>query len=309
MIINVGGRTDIVNYYTPWLLRRLDEGSVLVRNPFSREHVTRYRLDPRVVDCIVFCSKNYEPILPHMADIAARFNVLCHYTITAYGPDVEPSVPSVERSIETLRRLSAIVGPERVVWRYDPILLTGRYTVGLHLDTFGRMAAQLMPYVGRCVFSFVTMYRRLEANMPEIIPLTAADRDTIASGIGCTARRLGLRLQTCGDSDSYARYGIEASGCITSATLGEALGCRFVRVPHKGSRPGCHCMPMHDIGAYDTCPNGCRYCYANRDPQTARRNILRHNPDSPMLLGSLLPGDRVTDAVQRSFITTEPELF
>ena len=119
MIINTGGRTDTVQYYTDWLLRRFVEGYVLVRNPRFPEKVTRYELDPSVVDCVVFCSKNYAPILPRLHEITDRFNTYFFYTITAYGRDMEPGVPDIDASIEMLIELERIVGRERIVWRYD----------------------------------------------------------------------------------------------------------------------------------------------------------------------------------------------
>lgn len=140
MIINTGGRTDTVQYYTDWLLRRFAEGYVLVRNPRFPEKVTRYELDPAVVDCVVFCSKNYAPILPRLHEITDRFNTYFFYTITAYGHDVEPGVPDIDASIETLIELERIVGRERIVWRYDPVLLSARYTTEVHRHTFDHMA-------------------------------------------------------------------------------------------------------------------------------------------------------------------------
>lgn len=110
MIINTGGRTDTVQYYTKWLLRRFSEGYVLVRNPLFPHKVNRYELTPDKVDCVVFCSKNYKPILPHLHEITDRFNTYFHYTITAYGRDVEPGVPSIRESMDTLIELSNLVG-------------------------------------------------------------------------------------------------------------------------------------------------------------------------------------------------------
>ena len=124
MKINVGGRTDIVNYYTPWLLNRLSEGYAYSRNPFARENVYNLSLKPEDVDCLLFCSKNYQPILKHIGDIDEKYNILCNYTITAYGKDIEPKVQSINQSIKTLERLSDIVGENKILWRYDPILLT-----------------------------------------------------------------------------------------------------------------------------------------------------------------------------------------
>ena len=124
MIINTGGRTDTVQYYTKWLLKRFEEGYVYSRNPLFPNKVTRYELTPDKVDCVEFCSKNYEPILQDLHLITERFHTHFHYTITAYGKDIEPGVPSIEESIATLKKLSQIVGKKRLVWRYDPVLLT-----------------------------------------------------------------------------------------------------------------------------------------------------------------------------------------
>ena len=172
MIINTGGRTDTVQYYTKWLLRRFSEGYVLVRNPLFPHKVNRYELTPDKVDCVVFCSKNYKPILPHLHEITDRFNTYFHYTITAYGRDVEPGVPSIRESMDTLIELSNLVGTQRVAWRYDPVLLTKKYTIGRHIETFAQMARILAPHIDRCIFSFVEMYKKLETNMPEIIPFS-----------------------------------------------------------------------------------------------------------------------------------------
>ena len=139
MIINTGGRTDTVQYFTDWLLNRFAEGYALSRNPLFPDKVTRWELDPEVVDCVVFCSKNYRPILPRIREITDRFRTYCFYTITAYGRDVEPGVPGIEESMETLAELASIVGRKRVAWRYDPVLLTKTYTIERHKETFARV--------------------------------------------------------------------------------------------------------------------------------------------------------------------------
>ena len=147
MIVNVGGRTDIANYYSEWLRNRIKEGFAYSRNPLFPNNVSKVSLKPEDVDCLMFCSKNYQPILPYMKEISETYRVICHYTITAYGTDVEPNVPDIETSIQILMELSKIVGKEKVLWRYDPILLTQKYTVQKHLETFEKMAKQIAPYV------------------------------------------------------------------------------------------------------------------------------------------------------------------
>lgn len=305
MIINTGGRTDTVQYYTDWLLGRFSEGYVLSRNPLFPNKVTRYELDPSKVDCVVFCSKNYRPILPRLHEITDRFHTYFHYTITAYGKDIEPGVPSIEDSIETLIELSNQVGPQRIAWRYDPVLLTGTYTVARHLETFEQMAKRLSPYIDRCIFSFVEMYKKLETNMPEIQLLTDADRDALARGLGSIADRYGIYLQTCGTNGDFSQYGIHPSGCMTLDILGKANGLSFKKLKHKGMRQGCHCIESRDIGAYDTCLNGCKYCYANQNPQKAFALYKEHDPASPLLLGHIRPGDTIIQGAQKSFLTAE----
>lgn len=302
MIINTGGRTDTVQYYTEWLLRRFEQGYVLSRNPLFPNKVTRYELDPDLVDCVVFCSKNYRPILPRLHEITDRFHSYFHYTITAYGQDIEPGVPSIEESMETLAELAGQVGRQRVAWRYDPVLLTPEYTVSRHLETFERMAQKLAPHIDRCIFSFVEMYRKLEVNLPELIPLTEEDRDALAEGLGQIAGRYGIYLQTCGTDGDFSRYGIHSSGCMTLDILGRANGVEFRTLKHRGMRQGCHCIESRDIGAYDTCLNGCKYCYANQNPQKALENARKHDPSSPLLLGCVRPEDTVIQGAQRSFL-------
>lgn len=302
MIINTGGRTDTVQYYTKWLLKRFEEGYVYSRNPLFPNKVTRYDLTPDKVDCIQFCSKNYKPILTYLPDIINRYHTYFHYTITAYGKDIEPGVPSIGESIETLKRLSAIVGKQRIAWRYDPLLLTEKYTIETHFQTFERMARELSPYVDRCIFSFVEMYKKLETNMPELIPLTDYDKDALAKGLGAIATEYGLYIQTCGTNGNYMRYGIHPSGCMTLDMMGKANGVTFKNLKHKGMRQGCHCIESRDIGAYDTCMNGCKYCYANKRPDKAFENFKLHDPESPLLLGHLKDTDTLIQGAQKPFI-------
>ncbi len=305
MIINTGGRTDTVQYFSDWLLRRFSEGYVLSRNPLFPDKVTRYELDPKKVDCVVFCSKNYRPILPRLHEITDRFNTYFHYTITAYGKDMEPGVPTIDESIETLKELSSIVGRQRLSWRYDPVLLTEKYTVERHFKTFEHMASELYPYIDRCIFSFVEMYKKLEVNMPELLPVSENDRNVIAEGLGSIAKKYNIHIQTCGTDGDYTKYGIHSSGCMTLDILGKANNVTFRSLKHKGMRKGCHCIESRDIGAYDTCLNGCRYCYANKNSKKAFENFKYHDPYSPMLLGNLKPRDTVNEAEQKSYLAKD----
>ncbi len=298
MILNTGARTDTVQ----WLLKRFEEGYVYARNPLFPNKVVKYELSPEKIDLVMFCSKNYKPILPRLHEITDKYRTYFHYTVTAYGKDVEPLVPSVDESIETLIALSKQVGKQRVAWRYDPVLLTDKYTIEVHAKTFEYMAEKLAPYIDRYIFSFVEMYKKLKTNMPEIVPLTETDKNHIAEILGSIANKYGIHIQTCGTNGDYSQYGIRSSGCATLEILGAANGCEFKNLKHKGLREGCHCIESRDIGAYDTCLNGCKYCYANKNPKKAKDNYKLHNPDSPLLLGDLQSFDEVTQGNQKSFL-------
>lgn len=298
MILNTGARTDTVQ----WLLKRFEEGYVYARNPLFPNKVVKYELSPEKIDLVMFCSKNYKPILPRLHEITDKYRTYFHYTVTAYGKDVEPLVPSVDESIETLIALSKQVGKQRVAWRYDPVLLTDKYTIEVHAKTFEYMAEKLAPYIDRYIFSFVEMYKKLKTNMPEIVPLTETDKNHIAEILGSIANKYGIHIQTCGTNGDYSQYGIRTSGCATLEILGAANGCEFKNLKHKGLREGCHCIESRDIGAYDTCLNGCKYCYANKNPQKAKDNYKLHNPDSPLLLGDLQSFDEVTQGNQKPFL-------
>ena len=183
MIINTGARTDTVQWYTPWLLKRFEEGYALARNPLFPNKVTRYELDPTVADVVEFCSKDYAPILPRLSEITSRFNTHFQYTITAYGRDIEPRVPSIDDAVATLYELERIVGARRICWRYDPVLLTRDYPAERHFETFAYLCERLAGHVDRCIFSFVEVYRKLQFNMPELIIMSTEDMDLIAASL------------------------------------------------------------------------------------------------------------------------------
>ncbi len=308
MILNTGGRTDTVQYYSKWLLNRFKEGFVYSRNPFYPNKVTRYELIPKKIDCVVFCSKNYAPILDRLNEITDKFNTYFYYTITAYRKDIEPGVPDIQKSIETLFKLEEIVGFKRIAWRYDPVLLTEKYTIDYHLKTFNYMAEQLNGHIDRCIFSFVEMYKKLKHNMPEILLLTKEDREILAKGLGDIAGRYGIYLQTCAEAQNFEKYGIHKSGCMTLDILGMANDVKFRNLKHKGMRKNCNCIESRDIGAYDTCPNGCRYCYANSSPKKALENFKLHDENSPILLGEIKEGDIIQTGNQKSFLEFDKNL-
>lgn len=305
----MSGRTDIAAYYAEWLMHRIREGYVLSRNPRFPNKVYRYQLMPEVVDCLIFCTKNPAPMLPYLQELKARgFAVFFYVTITSYGQDIEPRVPEYHQVMDTFQQLSCLVGKDNLCWRYDPILVTEVYSVEHHLRCFAEMAAALAPYTNFCIFSFVQLYQKLMLNFPELRAVSAADKKRLLTGMGQIARQHGMGLQTCGDGNDYTVYGIRQSGCITAPIMEKAIGRELKPLRPKPTRQGCGCLPSNDIGAYDTCPNGCRYCYATKNHTLALRNYQQHNPQAPLLLGRPQPGDEVIHANQESFVKPVQQL-
>lgn len=302
MIIYAGGRTDLIRHYSEWLMKRFEEGYVLSRNPIFKNKVTRYELSPEKVDCIVFCSKDYRPILPRVHEITERFPTYFQYTITAYGRDVEPGIPSVKDSIQTLKSLSEKVGKRRVAWRYDPVFLTEYYTIERHFKTFEHIARELAGFVDCCIFNFVEVHKSLEKNMPELRSLSQEEKGRLAKQFGEIAFASGLPIQICSANGDYSRYGIQSCGCVNLDMLGRANGIRFRSLKHKGTRPGCQKIECRDIGAGDTCTQSCRYCYANPEPKKSEANQALHDPFSPLLIGHLKPSDTLQAGAQKSFL-------
>lgn len=303
MIINTGMRTDIVQYYTSWLLKRFEEGYVFSRNPVYNYIVTRYELNPNLVDCVIFCSKNYRPILKDLHKITDRFNTHFQYTITAYDKDIEPNVPSIDESIKTLLELEKIVNSRRICWRYDPVLLTNKYTIDVHKKTFEYISSQLAGHIDRCIFSFVAFYNRFENYLPELVQMTEQEKDLLAKELGTIARKYNIHIQTCGTNGDYLKYGVYPSSCVNLEILGKANGVCFKKIKHSGLRIGCHCIESRDIGAYTSCPNACKYCYANsQDLSKVMENYKKHDPNSPLLIGNLTEQDTLQHGKQISFL-------
>lgn len=301
MIIQTGMRTDIPAFYSRWFLNRLKEGYVLVRNPYDPHLVSRYRLDPEVVDLIAFCSKNPAPMLPHM-NALKNYGQYWFVTITPYGRDIEPNVPDKDKVMEDFKRLSTIVGIDSIGWRYDPILINDRYTVEHHIRCFEQMAKTLSGYTESCVISFIDLYQKVKRNFPEVQEVKKADRIAIGKAFAEIGKACGMTVRACAEGTELAPYGVNCEGCMTVSTFETALHTRLNVPKRKNQREGqCACVLGTDIGAYDTCGHLCRYCYANTDASQVRRNLRSHDPSSPFLLGRYRAGDKIHNARQESW--------
>ncbi len=303
MLLFASGRTDIPAFYSEWLLKRLRAGFVDVRNPYSHQQVTRYALDPKLVDCLVFCTKNPAPILPRIEEIRELgFKSYFFVTLTPYGKEIEPNVPEKNAVLEAVRELAEKVGPQNVCWRYDPIFVSGEYPVSFHIKAFREYAQKLQGATSRCVISFIDLYEKTKKNFPSVREVSESDQIFIAQAFSKIARENDMTIESCAEKVDLSAYGVEKGACVSKQVIESAVGFRIKEGLHKQIlRNHCLCLPTRDIGAYNSCPHGCRYCYANYDKKSVDRNFAAHNPDSTFLIGGAEKGDILKEAKQESW--------
>lgn len=304
MIISASRRTDIPTYYSEWFFNRLHEGYVLVRNPMNIHQVSKITLNPDVVDGIVFWTKNPTPMLDKL-DQLNDYTYYFQFTLNAYGRDVETGVPSKNNVIiPAFQKLSDKIGPERVIWRYDPIFISKIYTIDYHLHYFEQLAKRLSPYTKKCTISFLDFYRNTQKNIAglNIEPFTPEIQERIAENLAAIARSYGLKMDTCAEGIALQKYGIDHARCIDDRLFSRLLNCPLKAGKDKNQRLECNCIESLDIGAYNTCRNGCKYCYANFSPKTVCRNAGIHDPESPLLIGNVEPTDKITERIMHSCI-------
>ncbi|MDD2574231.1 MAG: DUF1848 domain-containing protein [Bacillota bacterium] len=303
MIISASRRTDIPNYYPDWFYNRIREGYALVRNPVNVHQVSKVRLTPDVVDCIVFWTKNPTGMIERLNELK-EYHHYFQFTLNPYGKDVEPGLPpDKEDIIGTFIRLSDRIGPEGVIWRYDPILLSDKYSISYHLHHFGEFARKLKGFTVKCIISFIDLYRKTTNNVKNLglHTLTEQDKAKIAEGLSKIAIEFDLQVDTCAESIDLAGCGIGHAKCIDPKLIEKLNGCKINVGKDKGQRPECGWVESIDIGMNNTCPSGCKYCYANYGSKTIHRNIQYHNPNGALLCGTIANEDRVTERSIKSF--------
>ena len=311
MILSVSRRTDIPNYYADWFYNRIKEGFLYVRNPMNYHQVSRIELSPDLVDCIVFWTKNPEPMMARLHELD-DYAYYFQFTLTGYGRDIEPNVPhKKDKMIPVFRKLSEAIGSSRVVWRYDPILFNETYTEEYHLRAFEQIADALAGDTKRCVISFVDTYaknrtvmRELKVKEPfgedgqedcEQIQLQLQNLKVFAARLSEIAHRSGMEIATCAEKINLSDCGIAHSSCIDKTLVEEIAGYTIDVGKDKNQRAECGCVESIEVGTYHTCLNGCKYCYANDSREKAERNFKAYDADSPLLCGRIEDGDKITE--------------
>lgn len=292
MILSVSRRTDIPAFYSDWFYTRLKEGFVVTRNPFNANQLTKLHLDADHVDAIVFWTKNARPMLSRLDELDnARIPYYFQFTITPYGQDLEPNLPKDKSVvIEAFKSLAQRIGQDRVIWRYDPILFSSKYTTDFHKRAFSRCADLLAGSTNKVIISFLDMDYN---NTKRIQKLGIGDgsqgeKNALAAFFAESARQHGMTIETCAEDIDLEEYGITRGHCIDSNLIEHITGKTLTKKgsgKDKNQRLACGCIGSTDIGIYNTCAHGCAYCYANFSPKAILGNREKHDPSSPVLLG------------------------
>lgn len=302
MILSVSRRTDIPTYYSDWFFNRIKEEFLYVRNPMNPHQVSKIAITPDLVDCIVFWTKNPEPMLSRLDELK-DYRYYFQFTLTGYGRDIEYNVPhKKEQMIPIFQQLSEKIGPEKVVWRYDPILLSDRYTIEYHCKAYEQIAKALRGYTKRCVISFVDMYAKMQKNMAAIgmRDITREDMELLAKTFSQIAGEDEMEIFTCAEEMDLSKYGIFHNSCIDRELVEQITGYPIAVKKDKNQRGTCGCVESIDVGTYNTCKNGCRYCYANYSYENVAANCRRYDPNSPILCGEIHEDDKITERKVKS---------
>lgn len=311
MILSASRRTDLPNYYSEWFFHRIKAGFLFVRNPMNFHQISEIRINPEVVDCIVFWTKNPLPMMNRLEELK-EYNYYFQFTLTGYGNDVEKNIPNKKTEmIPAFRELSGKIGKEKVIWRYDPIFFSGRYTAEYHLKAFKSIAEALKGYTDQCVISFADLYPKNKKNMEKLLysDLNDSEFRNFIKELSVIAADHDLKLCSCAEEMDLSEYGIVHNCCIDKELIEQIVGCKLKVRKDKNQRNECGCVESVDIGAYNTCKNGCAYCYANDSEKSAETNSLKYDPASPILCGHVEAEDQVGIRKAVSFKETQLSIF
>jgi len=290
MIISASRRTDIPAYYSKWFFNRIKAGYCKVRNPFNPKQISVIDLSSENVDVIVFWSRNPRPMLKYLDELDTMgYKYYFQYTLNNYPRIYEPYRPTLISAIETFLNLSERIGSRKVIWRYDPILLTNDLTPEFHFRNFEMIARSLADSTHRVVISIVDNYRKTFRRLSKLktgyLPHSKNSSiiERLLNGIVQISNKYGIQITSCAEENDYTRIGILPGKCIDDELIERELGVSIEYRKDKGQRAACRCTVSKDIGAVNTCLMGCEYCYATQSPRLALNNRKHHDPASAFM--------------------------
>ncbi len=296
MIISVSRRTDIPAFYTSWFMNRIRAGYCTVPNPFNRKQITHVSLKPDDVDVLVFWTRNPKPILPYLNELSHMgFRYYVQYTLMNNPSEFDPKSPSIESAITTFQELAQSITPEKVIWRYDPIVFSPKTDAHFHEHTYRQIAAELKGSTSRSVISIVDIYRKAKKRVGalarqgmEITPHNNPPNpwfDELMRTFVSIAHEHEMEIVSCAEEVDLQPYGIRPGKCIDDEYIKNVFDIDVTHKKDKSQRQECGCVISRDIGMYDTCVYGCQYCYATSSFERAKKNREQHDPESPSLIG------------------------
>ena len=291
MIISASRRTDIPAFYSKWFMNRIKDGYVLVQNPYNTKQIRKVFLTPFQVDAIVFWTRNAKPLIPYLDDLdKLGYNYYFQYTITGYKRELERFTPSPQKAIENFIELSNKIGKEKVIWRYDPIILSDYSSYNEHLRLFEKISNMLENKTDKVVISFADSYKKITNNLKNIgykdILENKKELYLFCEELSNIVKDRNIQIETCTEEIDLSIFGINPTKCIDDKLIDKLFNKNLSAVKDKNQRQECGCVQSIDIGMYNTCSHGCVYCYATFSDNTVRKNKALHNPDSPLLIGN-----------------------
>lgn len=310
MIISASRRTDIPAFYTPWFMNRVREGFLLTKNPFNAHQIKRVSLSPNDVDLMVFWTRNPKMLMHHLSELDQMgYQYYFQYTITGYPKILESNVPRPHKAIETFVELSNLIGSEKVIWRYDPILLCNLIDINEHKRLFHKIAHLLSGKTKKVVISFADLYSKTDRNLNKIESLHYVDIVQnhemlleLVHYMHKVASSLGMEIESCAEDIDISQAGVQHGKCIDDRLIKDVFGITLDSRKDTGQREACGCIKSIDIGTYNTCLHGCSYCYATFSDNTVQKNKQKHDSKSPFLIGG-------TDGVDPHLLLPENKLI
>lgn len=310
MIVTASMRTDIPALYSNWFFNRVEAGFVDVLNPYSTSVPVyrRYMLNPDVVDAFSFCSKNPAPMISDTRHLQLmnKYPVIWGVTITPYDATVEKLVPSADDVVSSFRKLSRLVGKRKVHWRYDPIVFFSNHSreedLKSHLKSFVYLARKLRNSTDKVVISFLDHYDKVKHNASRLLRPSEEDMFYLVERMCDIAESNDMQLYVCHDTfPDISKTKAISNSCMSLKEINDRLGLNLVKPNTGNGRTGCDCIISADIGQYNTCTNGCAYCYATNNARDAVNLNRKHLAGSSCLIGYVKSGDEIVFAKQESW--------
>lgn len=309
IVVSCSRRTDIPACYSKWLMNRIRAGYCHVPNPFNPMQVFKVPLNKDDTSVIVFWTKNAAPLLQYLDKINEEgLNYYFQFTLNNYPDEIEPGIPPLKERIKTFRDLSEKIGKKKVIWRYDPIIISDKTDARFHIDRFRNICDQLQGSTKRCVLSIVDIYRKTERRLKDLEksgfiadldPLASKAADEILKSVVDYANKHNIEVFSCAEGAFLEKYGIQRGKCIDDELIKKLFGYDLGGKKDANQRKLCDCISSKDIGMNNSCLNGCVYCYSTSSSEAAKKNFEKHDPDSEMLIGKAPEDAEIIDVIEK----------